>query len=290
MWRRRRGFVVAVASILLVALAAAASAQFGRQRRRGGGGFGGGFFREGSIPPEFPPVSHFEDGAFTFCKLMYTQVRYEDMGVGWATDYPYAGTNLTVRLSELTKTPISHDEDGNPYRWVVRPTDEALFDCPFVMASDVGTLAFSEEERARLREYLLKGGFLWVDDFWGTPAWQSWSHEIGQVLPEFPIQDVPLDHGLLHTLYDVARIPQITNIQFWRGSGGLVTSERGSDSPFAELKMIANDKGRILVLMTHNTDVGDSWEREAEDHEFFLQFSPEGYALGVDVLLYAMTH
>lgn len=284
----RRRLVVVVASIVLVALAAAASAQFGRQRRRGGGGFGG-FFREGSIPPEFPK-EHFEDGAFTFCKLMYTQVRYEDMGVGWATDYPYAGTNLTTRLSELTKTPVSRDEQGNPYRWVVRPTDEALFDCPFVMASDVGTLSFSPEERASLRDYLLKGGFLWVDDFWGTPAWRAWSYEIGQVLPEYQIQDVPLDHGILHTLYDVPRIPQITNIQFWRGSGGLVTSERGSDSPYAELRMIANDKGRILVLMTHNTDVGDSWEREAEDHEFFLQFSPEGYALGVDVLLYAMTH
>jgi Domain of unknown function (DUF4159) len=291
MFSGRRRLVVLVASVLVVALAAAASAQFGRQRRRGGGGgFGGYGFREGSIPPVFPPVAHFSDGAFTFCKLMYTQVRYEDMGVGWATDYPYAGINLSTRLGELTKTPISHDEDGNPFRWVVRATDDALFDCPFVAASDVGTLAFSPEERARLREYLLKGGFLWVDDFWGTPAWRAWSSEIGQVLPEYPIEDVPLDHPLLHTLYDVTKIPQITNIQFWRSSGGLVTSERGSDSPYAELKMIANEQGRIMVLMTHNTDVGDSWEREAEDHEFFLQFSPDGYALGVDALLYAMTH
>jgi hypothetical protein len=288
MFPDRRRLVVAVAFILLVALAAGVSAQFGRQRRRGGGGFGG-FFREGSIPPEFPPA-HFEDGAFTFCKLMYTQVRYEDMGVGWATDYPYAGTNLTVRLSELTKAPVSLDQQGNPYRWVVRLTDDALFDCPFLMGSDVGTLAFSPAERAKLREYLLKGGFLWVDDFWGTPAWQNWSYEIGQVLPEFKIQDVPLDHALLHSLYDVNKIPQITNIQFWRSSGGLITSERGSDSPYAELKMIANEKGRILVVMTHNTDVGDSWEREGEDHEFFLQFSPDGYALGVDVMMYMMTH
>ena len=286
MWSGRRWLVVGVASVLLVALAAAASAQFGRQRRRGGG-FG---FREGSIAPEFPPVPHFDDGAFTFCKLMYTQVRYEDMGVGWATDYPYAGTNLTVRLSELTKAPVSRDAQGNPYRWVVRATDPALFDCPFVMASDVGTLSFSEQERQRLREYLLKGGFLWVDDFWGTRAWRNWSFEIGQVLPEFPIQAVTLDHPLLHNMYDIARIPQITNIQFWRGSGGRVTSERGADSPYAELKMMADDTGRILVLMTHNSDVGDSWEREGEDHEFFLQFSPEGYALGVNAVLYAMTH
>ncbi len=178
----RRRLVVLVASVLLLALAAGVSAQFGRQRRRGGGGFGG-FFREGSIPPEFPP-KQFADGAFTFCKLMYTQARYEDMGIGWATDYPYAGTNLSVRFSELTKAPVSHDEQGNPYRWVVRLTDDALFDCPFLMGSDVGTPTFSPDERAKLREYLLKGGFLWVDDFWGTPAWQSWSYEIGQVLPE----------------------------------------------------------------------------------------------------------
>jgi Domain of unknown function (DUF4159) len=261
---------------LLLALSAAISAQ--RFRVREGPG----------VPARFPPPN-FGDGAFTHCKIMFTSVLREANGMGWATDYPYAGINLMIRLSELTKTPISKDKDGSPNYWVVRMTDDALFRCPFTMATDVGTLEFSPAEATRLREYLLKGGFLWVDDFWGTHAWQQWSHEMQKVLPEFPIVDVPPEHPLRHTLFQIAHVPQVTSINFWRGSGG-TTSERGSDSPQANLRMISDDKGRVMVLMTHNTDIGDSWEREGEDHEFFLQFSPDGYALGIDVVLYALTH
>jgi hypothetical protein len=240
------------------------------------------------VPLRIPPPG-FSDGAFTHCKIKYRSVRREANGMGWATDYPYAGINLMIRVSELTKTPISRDADGKPNYWVVNLTDDALFHCPFTMATDVGTLQFSQEEVRRLREYLLKGGFLWVDDFWGTRAWQQWSSEIHRVLPEHRISDVPANHPILHERYQIDHIPQITSINFWRTSGG-TTSERGSDSPQADLRMIADNKGRIMVLMTHNTDVGDSWERESEDHEFFLQFSPNGYALGVNVVLYALTH
>ena len=123
-------------------------------------------------------------------------------------------------------------------------------------------------------------------------AWEQWSGEIGRVLPpsEYPIKDVPLNDPLLRTLFPVTAIPQITNIQFWRSFQGRVTSERGRDSEEAHLRAIRDRHGRIMVLMTHNTDVADSWEREGEDPGFFYQFSPNGYALGVDVLLHAMTH
>jgi len=220
---------------------------------------------------------------------MYTSVVSEPNGMGWATDYPYAAVNLLTRISELTKTPISRDRDGNPNYWVVRATDEALFHCPFVMATDVGTLEFTPEEVARLRVYLLKGGFLWVDDFWGTAAWEQWSSQISRVLPEYPIFDVPPTHPLRRSFFQVTEIPQVTSINMWRRLGG-ETRERGSDSPQANLRAIADETGRIMVLMTHNTDIGDSWEREGEDHDFFVQFSPRGYALGVNTVIYTMTH
>jgi hypothetical protein len=275
---------IAIAIALVAAMAAVAEAQ----RRRGG--FGGwGRLAEGPGVPARYPRADFSDGAFTFCKLQYESVRYEDMGVGWATDYPYAGINLMTRLSEITKTPISKDARGNPNYWVVRATDDALFHCPFVMASDVGTMGLSDVEAKRLGEYLRKGGFLWVDDFWGTPAWEQWSRQIHEALPEADIVDIPLDHPIRHTLFNVTAIKQTTNIQSWRRWGG-DTRERGDDSPRADFRMVADKQGRVMVDMTHNTDTGDSWEREGEDHEFFLQFSPDGYALGVDVLLYAMTH
>ncbi len=259
-------------------------------QRRGGGGFGRfGRLAEGpGVPPRYPP-RQFSDGAFTVCKVQYTTVRYEEQGVGWSTDYPYAGINLMTRLSELTKTPISRDPEGNPNYWVVRLTDDALFRCPFTIASDVGTAGFSVQEVARLREYLLKGGFLWVDDFWGSEAWQQWSMQIGLALPDYQIVDIPVEHPIRHTMFDVNTVPQVTNINFWRRWGG-DTRERGPDSPYADFRMITDAKGRVMVVMTHNTDIGDSWEREGEDHEFFLQFSPAGYSLGVNVLLYAMTH
>jgi hypothetical protein len=240
------------------------------------------------VPVRVPPAD-VGDGAFMHCKIMYTSVRPEANGIGWSTDYPYAGINLMTRVSELTKTPISVDAEGHPNYWVVRLTDDALFRCPFTMATDVGTAEFSEEEVARLREYLLKGGFLWVDDFWGTRAWQQWQGQMRRVFAEYDIVPVPPDHPVRQTLFEIADVPQVTSINFWRRTGG-VTSERGSDSPHANFQMIADERGRIMVLMTHNTDIGDSWEREGEDREFFLQFSPDGYSLGINVVLYALSH
>jgi hypothetical protein len=176
--------------------------------------------------------------------------------------------------------------------YVVRLTDDALFECPMTMASDVGTIGLSAAEAERLRLYLLKGGFLWVDDFWGTAAWQQWTREMAKVLPpsEFPIEDVPMSDPIFSSQFVVTQIPQITNIGFWRRSRGRETSERGPDSRDAHFRAIRDSRGRIMVVMTHNTDVADSWEREGEDPGFFYQFSPNGYALGIDVLLYAMTH
>ena len=246
---------------------------------------------EGNLPPRFPPSS-LPDRDFAFCKIMYNSVRYEDLGMGWATDYPFAGINLMIRFSELTTGRVSFDGRGDPNHWVVRFTDDALLSCPFTMASDVGTIGFSPDEAVRLRHYLLKGGFLWVDDFWGTRAWQHWEGEIAKVLPpsQYPVMDVPLDHPVFRTLTHVLRVPQITAIQFWRGVGGSTTSERGPDSENAHFRAIADEHGRFLVVMTHNTDIADAWEREGDDPRFFQQFSPDGYGLGINVLLYAMTH
>jgi len=248
-------------------------------------------FREGSVAPRFAPPA-MPDGGLTFCRLMYARVRSEPLGMGWMTDYPYAEINLLTRVSELTRTPISRDERGQPNSWVVRLTDAALFNCPFTVASDVGTMGLTPEEREGLRRYLLKGGFLWVDDFWGTEAWDHWSAEIASVLPpaEYPIRDVPHDDPIFRTQFTLDHVPQITSIQFWRMVAGTTTSERGTDSQEPHLRAIRDRHGRIMVMMTHNTDVADSWEREGEDPAFFRQFSPAGYGLGINVVLHVLTH
>jgi hypothetical protein len=275
--RRFAGRLLLIVAILGLAFVGAASAQFR------------GRLPEGRWVPARRPPPDFNDGAFTVCKLQYTSVYREAGGGGWSTDYPYAGVNLMTRLSELTRTPVSLDTKGDPNYWVVGLSEPTLFHCPFLIASDVGTIELSADEARSLREYLLKGGFLWVDDFWGTPAWEQWSSEIHKALPEYRIVDVPSEHALLNTMFRITEVPQVTNIGFWRRTRGR-TSERGADSPHANFRMIADETGRVLVVMTHNTDIGDSWEREGEDRRFFLQFSPRGYSLGVNVLLYAMTH
>jgi hypothetical protein len=250
-----------------------------------------GYFREGRTPPRYPPPQ-MPDANFTVCRIQYNSVRAEAMGMGWRTDYPYAETNFMIRLSELTRTPISQNVEGDPNTYVVQLSDPELFNCPFTVASDVGTIGLRPSEVERLRAYLLKGGFLWVDDFWGTLAWGQWAREIARVLPptEYPILDVPADDPIFRSLYTVPQVPQITNIQFWRGVGGSTTSERDTDSIEPHFRVIRDRHERIMVVMTHNTDVADSWEREGEDPGFFYQFSPNGYALGIDVLLHAMTH
>jgi hypothetical protein len=274
MFLRRR--VLIVVGLLLMAAASAAWAQ--RFRVMEGPG----------MPLRMPPP-HFSDGAFTICKLMYTSNRREANGFGWSTDYPYAGLNLMLRSSELTKTRISKDWHGEANYWTIRLTDDALFECPFLVGSDVGTIGLAPVEVTRLREYLLKGGFLWVDDFWGTRAWDQWADAMRQVLPEYPIFDIPADHPIRETLFDVSHVPQVPGINFWRASGG-GTAERGTDSPQADFRGIADSHGRIMVVMTHNTDIGDSMERESEDPAFFAAFSPQGYQVTIDMVLYALTH
>ena len=280
---RRSRFRRSVLSLLILALAGsvttALAQNFGRRFRLPEG--------IGSYPPRYPPKD-FSDGNFTLCKLQYTSGRYEAMGIGWSTDYPYAGINLMTRLSELTRTRITKNPNGEPTYWVVRLTDPALFKCPVIMGSDVGTMELTDEEALRLGEYLHKGGFLWVDDFWGTPAWIQWSEQIAKALPDSTIFDIPPEHPIRHMVFPVDEVEQVTNINNWMRTGN--TSERGTDSPFADFRGIADARGRLMVVMTHNTDFGDSWERESENREFFERFSPKGYAMGINVLLYALTH
>ena len=249
-----------------------------------------GQWRSRRNAPIRKPAEAAEPGGFTFCRLRYREVRNEWLGTGWTTDYPDGDRNLPLRLSQLTRTDISRDEWGDPFHAVVTVTEPALYQCPFLFASDVGTIGFSDAEADQLRDYLLKGGFLWADDFWGNYAWRNWTDEMGKVLPGFAIVPIPPDHVLFHTLYTVDSIPQIPSIQFWRMSGRGGTSERGSESDVPTMHGIMDESGRLLVVMTHNTDIADGWEREGEDDEFFYLFSPNSYAVGINVIIYALTH
>lgn len=274
----RRITAIAIAGALLAAASVSA------QRIWSGGG---GFWR---TPPKWATRANF-DGSFNYCRGFYTSDRREAGGSGWDTDYPGADNNFSIRLAELTLVPVKLDASGQPDYVVVRLTDPLLFHCQVLFMEDVGTIHFSDAEVESLRAYLLKGGFLTVDDFWGTAAWEQWAFEIGRVLPpdKYPIFDIPTEHPIMHTLYGVTEIEQVSAIQFWSRSGGDV-SERGPDSPYPNHRGIADEKGRLMVAMTHNTDIPDTWEREGESQEYFDRFSPAGYAIGINTVLYGLTH
>jgi hypothetical protein len=250
-----------------------------------------GFY--GRTPPKFPTATTF-DGAFHFCRVMFTSDRREKQG--WSTDYPGADINFSVRLAELTKTRVTLTHDGEeevPDAVVVRLTDDALFSCPFTLMEDAGTAHFTDAEVDRLRDYLLKGGFLFVSDYHGTAAKTQFDDEIARVLPRnrYPIVDLtPPDHPLWRMMLPVSHLPQMASIQTWRRTGGSTLERWNEDGSPPDARGIADDHGRIMVVMLHNSDIPDGWEREGEDPDYFFRFSPDAYSVGIDVLLYAMTH
>jgi len=230
-----------------------------------------------------------QPGGFTFCRLAYRSVRRDGSGNGWDTDFPQADRNLPTRLSELTPTPVSAWSHGEPGFAIVRVTDPFVYECPFLMATDVGELGFDAEEIIAMRAFLLKGGFFWVDDFWGSAGWDHFTRQIKKVLPEHEIVELPHDHSLFHIVYHVPEVPQIPSINSWRRMGGS-TSELGFDSAVPHLRAILDEHGRILVLITHNTDISDGWEREGDDLDFFHHFSPDAYAIGINIVLWTLIH
>jgi len=278
-WRRRGGALSRVHLLVVAALLAACASATAQVMRGGSDRRLLAPHREGL--PE-------QRAGFTFCRLWYEAVRGLPSGLGWSTDYPGADHNLMVRLAEFTTADVSVWSDGEPGYAAVRATDPRLFDCPFLFVSDPGTVGLSEEENARLAEFLAKGGFIWFDDMWGSRAWDYWADMIGRVLPGHPIVEMPMAHPLFDTFYHVPEIPQIPAIQHWYRTAGQ-TSELGYDSAIPRMHGIFDDAGRLMVLVSHNTDVADAWEREGSNEEYFQLFAARGYAIGINVMIWAMT-
>ena len=229
------------------------------------------------------------DGDFVICRLVYPEG--ERFAQGWQTDWPLGERNLSIRFSELTRTRVSRGQGRAPNHYLVRLMDDELFSCPLLMAGDVGSMELDAKEAARLRDYLLKGGFLWTDDMWGDEQWEVWQKELAKALPpaEYPFETITPADSLFSAQFVVSEMPQIPNIGHWRRSGG-DTSEMGSLSAVPYFHVVRDRHGRVMVASTRNTDIADAFEREGDDPAFFAQFSPKGYALGINLLLHALTH
>jgi hypothetical protein len=220
---------------------------------------------------------------FTFCRLRYQNIRRARKS-GWGDDYPQADNNLMVRLSELTKTTISRWNDGEPGFANVTAMDPDLFQCPYLRMQNAANYDFTPEETARMREYLLKGGFLWMDDNW-DPDFEYIRPNLLRILPDAQIVDLPKEHPIFSTVYNVDP-PQIPSMNSW-----LRSNQPGEFGPSTvHFYGVFDGHGRLVMLVSMNSDVSDSWEREGDNQNYFATFGQQGYALGIDVAVYVMTH
>ena len=274
---KRRFALLLMLSLLTVLIGTAAQAQRGR--------FGGRRFQREEGDRNGVPVweneTPFQQDVFTFVR-----VRYTSGGGGWGwekwkVDYPDSDLNFSFRLHELTSLEV--DPNGK----VLDLTDEALLEYPFIYLIESGHMSLTEEEVAGLRRYLLSGGFLMVDDFWGEDEWFVFHQNLKRVFPDKEPVELPLEHEIFHCVYDLKKKPQVPSIHgYWGGR----TYERW-DAQEPHYRALFDDKGRMMAIICHNTDLGDGWEREGEDSGYFHEFSEKwSYPLGINIVTYAMTH
>ncbi len=216
--------------------------------------------------------------AFYFTRAMYTGYR-RGMSGSWAIDYPKADRQFLIGVRRLTR--IEAYELENP----IRLDDPELRRYPFLYALEVGYMSLTDSEVKGLRDFLLAGGFLVIDDFWGTWEWRNFESEMRRVLPEYPIVDLPLDHPLLDVFYDIEELRQVPNVQ--QGIQGGPTWERDGYEP--RLRGILDDRDRLMVVINWNTDLGDAWEW-AENPYYPLEYSNFAYQIGINMIVYAMSH
>jgi hypothetical protein len=203
-------------------------------------------------------------------------------GGGWATDYPDSDLNFSYRLHQLTSMEV------NPDGLVLELTDPELVNYPFIYFLEPGRLVFNDAEVEALRRYLLNGGFLMVDDFWGEAEWENFYDQIKRVFPDREPVELNIDHPIFHTVFDLKEKPQIPGIGVWLRYG--VTYER-EDAKQVHYKALYDDRGRMIAIICHNTDLGDGWEEEASNPDYFRMFSEKyAYPLGINIVVYAMTH
>ena len=237
--------------------------------------------------PEWEVDKAFAHDIFTFARVRYQSSAY-GRGGGWATDFPDSDLNFSLRLRQLTSLHV------NPNPIVVDLVDPNLFDYPFIYLVEPGRLTFREPEVTALRRYLLNGGFMMVDDFWGNWEWQNFQREIERVFPNRPIEDVPLSHEIFHCVYDLKEKPQVPAIHtalYGRSQGITWEPRHDSDTSEVHYRAISDEADRIMVFICHNTDLGDGWEREGEEQWYFEEFSvKKAYPMGINIVTYAMTH
>jgi Domain of unknown function (DUF4159) len=215
---------------------------------------------------------------FTFARLEYDSFGWRGT---WMTDYPEADEHFIMGLRNWCRSNLAISDDPIS----CAPGDKDLFKHPFVYIVEPGRMDLSNEDAANLREYLTRGGFLMLDDFWGEYEWRNVQEQMRKVFPEYPIKELPLDHPIFHCYFDIDEVVQVPLFHNYLYNG--ITYEKGGYVPHYE--GIIDDTGRVMVFIARNCDNGDAWEW-IDDPAYPLKYGLAAYRLGMNLIVYAMTH
>ena len=282
-----------VCAVLLVLLPSWCDAQGRRGGGRGGGGRGGGGatylddFTDQAMSWPINPA--FKEDVFVFARLKHQS----GGGYGyarrasWQEDYPLADIMLPYRVHQTTA--IAVRPGPNPIDF----EKEELAKCPFIYLAGVETMALQEREVTSLRSYLLNGGFMMVDNFWGDAAWTNFARQMKRVFPDRTATELQLEHPIFHVVYDFKAKAQMPSTGVWMNFGVFYDPNRDYDVMGHDPHYFAffDDKGRLMMIICHNNHYGDGWEHESDDIDYFHVIS-EGmaYPMFINILMYAMTH
>jgi len=206
----------------------------------------------------------------------------DELGGSWSIDYPKADRHFLLALDRFSILNSSPDENA------VKLTDPELRSLPFIYALEVGAMQLEQSEADALREYLLAGGFLFIDDSWGSWAWENLVEQMTLVFPDREIDDIPPTHSIFNLVYEIEEIKQVPNFR-----NGIAFERTGitheDDGDHAYVRGIFDDRGQLMVLINWNTDLGDAWEW-ADHPDYPSHFSTYAFKLGINAVIYALTH
>jgi len=245
-----------------------------RQRR---GRFGGGDDDDASLLPQ----NSGEKAEWTFARYHYGaggQGFYFRGFQRWAADYPKSDRQFVDGVRRLTRI------DSKVTEQVVDGNSDEIFNWPWIFVEDAGAWSISKPEADRLREYLLRGGFIMLDDTHGDYEWENLLHVTGAIFPNRRIEDLPNSDELFHVLYDLDDRFQIPGTRYIWGGRGYRSDER-----VPSWRAIRDDRGRIMVAICHNSDVGDAWEW-ADSPDYPEKATSLSFRLGINYIIYGMTH